>query len=158
MTFEFHRDYMNTEKYIKDLKDKLLDTKNWKSITMSRTWTSKFPTDAGVYALKENRKVVYVGETGNLRGRMNDLLDSRHHTVRRTIGERYFSKAKGFKKATVKKKFPDKIEKKVNKYICDNLKIACLEVPLGRKELEEFIEAGIPKELRLNKRGKRKKK
>jgi len=149
---------MDAEKYIKGLRDKLVDSKNWKSITISRVWTNKFPSDAGVYAFKEKGKIVYVGETGNLRGRMNDLLDSRHHTIRRTIGERLFSKIKGFKKATNKAKFPNHIEKRVNKHICNNLKIAHLPVPLGRKELEEFIESEIPKELRLNKRGKRKKK
>lgn len=147
---------MDTDKYLKGLKAKLLESKNWKSITISREWADKFPDDAGVYALKENKQIIYVGETGNLSGRMKDLLDSRHHTVRRTIGERFFSKVKGFKKATNKTKFPDHIEKKVNKHICDKLKIAYFEVPLGRKELEEFIEAEIPKELRLNKRGKRK--
>lgn len=147
---------MDPKKYLNKLRGKLLDDSNWKEIIMSRAWTAEFPKEAGVYAIKEEGQIVYVGETGDLRGRMNDLLDSRHHTVRRTIGERYFSNLKGFEKATNKKKFPKKIEKKVNSYICDNLKVASMEVALGRKELEELIESEIPKDLSLNKRGKRK--
>jgi excinuclease UvrABC nuclease subunit len=34
---------------------------------MSRKWTGKIPPEAGVYVLKENENIVYVGETGNLR-------------------------------------------------------------------------------------------
>ena len=141
-----------------ELSAKLFHPDNWSTVTMSRKWTGKIPPEAGVYVLKENENIVYVGETGNLRERMNDLLDSRHHTVRRTIGEKLFSKTEGFKKATTKEKFPDHIEKLVNNHITDNLKVAYLEIPMGRKELEEFIEATISKDQRLNKRGKRKKK
>ncbi len=146
---------MDIDQYLSSLRDKLLHNDNWQDVVMSRQWTKKIPSDAGVYVLSENGKIVYVGETGNLQGRMNDLLDSRHHTVRRTIGERLFSKHDGFTKATTKAKFPDHIEHLVNDHICCNLKMACLVVPLGRKELEEFIESSISKELRLNKRGKR---
>jgi hypothetical protein len=35
----------------------------------------------GVYILLENSNIVYVGETGNLGGRMTVLLDSRHQTI-----------------------------------------------------------------------------
>jgi GIY-YIG catalytic domain len=147
---------MNVEKYILDLKISLVGKGNWEKIQLTREWTSKIPQEAGVYVLKENSKLVYVGETGNLRGRMNDLLDTRHHSVRRTIGKKYFNNVKGFIPATTKIKFPDHIERLVNKYITENLKIAYLRVPLGRKELEEFIEKDIYKEIKLNSRGKRK--
>lgn len=97
-----------------------------------------------------------MGETGNLKGRMNDLLDSRHHTVRRTIGQKLFSTMEGFQKATTKSKFPEHIESLVNEHICTKLSLAFLEVKLGRKELEELIEPSIGIDIRLNKRGKRK--
>lgn len=89
---------------------------------------------------------------------MNDLLDRRHHTLRRSIGEKYFSKEDGYIKATTRTKFPVHIKSLVNDHICKRLKIAFLVVPLGRKELEEFIEVRIERELVLNKRGKRIKK
>jgi hypothetical protein len=87
---------------------------------------------------------------------MSDLLDSRHHTVRRTIGERFFSTHDGFIKATTRKKFPDHIEVLVSNHLCNNLMVAVLAVDLGRKELEEMIQASIDAGIRLNKRGKRK--
>lgn len=149
---------MNIEKYLTDLKAQLLEANNWKVISLNTQWTANVPSEAGVYTLKEDEEIVYVGETGNLRGRMNDLLDSRHHTIRRTIGKNLFSKQKGFIQATNKIKFPAKFEILLNEYISKHLKIAYLKVKLGRKELEEFIEQDIKTETKLNKRGKRKSK
>ena len=149
---------MEIELYLDQLKDKLLHKSNWKQLTLTREWTAGIPNLAGVYALKQtdSDNLVYVGETGSLRGRMKDLLDSGHHTVRRTIGERFYFEIEGFVKATSKVKFPDHIEILVNDHICTKLSIAYIEVKLGRKELEEFIQDSINIDMRLNKRGKRK--
>ena len=147
---------MDIEKYLLDLNNTLLKEGNWQKIVLTRQWTSSIPSKAGVYALKEENELVYVGETGNLRGRMTDLLDSRHHTVRRSIGKKLFAHQLGFVQATTKNKFPDSIEILVNGHICNNLRIAFLPVSLGRKELEEYIEKNIIEEIKLNKRGKRK--
>ena len=147
---------MDIERYLLDLKLNLFKEDNWQEIVLTRQWTSSIPSKAGVYALKEETELVYIGETGNLRGRMTDLLDSRHHTVRRSIGKKLFSHHEGFIQATTKNKFPDHIEILVNEHICNNLRIAFLPVSLGRKELEEFIEKNIKEDIKLNKRGKRK--
>ena len=147
---------MDTEKYLEELKKKLLSKNNFKKVVMTREWASKIPNTSGVYVFKDSDKIVYVGETGNLRGRMKDLLDSRHHTVRRTIGERFYCDIPGFAKATTKLKFPENIELLVNEHICTKLFLAYLEVKLGRKELEEYIHSIIDTNVRLNKRGKRK--
>lgn len=149
---------MDTQQYLETLKSQLLHEKNWQQIIMTRSWTQRIPEEAGVYVMKENEKIVYVGETGNLHKRMLDLLDSRHHTVRRTIGEKFFFDTEGFIKATTRIKFPEHIETLVNDHICTKLSLAYLEISLGRKELEELIESNIEAEIRLNKRGKRKKK
>lgn len=124
---------MNVSSYLFDLRAKLLNDNNWKDIVLTRQWTSRIPQEAGVYILIGSKQIVYVGETGNLRGRMNDLLDSRHHSIRRTIGKNLFANIAGFVQATTKIKFPDQIETLVNKYITENLKISYLIVPLGRK-------------------------
>ncbi|RZJ33970.1 MAG: hypothetical protein EOO51_11470 [Flavobacterium sp.] len=147
---------MDAEKYLHLLKEKLLNPSNFKPILIARSWAKTAPEAAGVYALKENGNIVYVGETGNLQGRMYDLLDSRQHTVRRTIGERLFVNIGGFEKATTRKKFPIHIEELVNDHICVKLSVAYIEVSLGRKELEELIEGEIEKNIKLNKRSKRK--
>lgn len=147
---------MEIDQYIEELKKSLLSPDNFQEVVMTREWASKVPSVAGVYVFKDSEKIVYVGETGNLRGRMKDLLDSRHHTIRRTIGERFYCDINGFSKATSRNKFPEHIEDLVNVYICNKLSIAFLEVKLGRKELEEHIHSIIETEVRLNKRGKRK--
>ncbi len=147
---------MNTEEYLEKLKKELLSKNNFKRIVMTREWASKIPSVSGVYVFKELDKIVYVGETGNLRGRMKDLLDSRHHTIRRTIGEKFYYDIPGFAKATTKLKFPENIEHLVNDHICTKLSLAYLEVKLGRKELEEYIHSIIEANVILNKRGKRK--
>ena len=149
---------MELELYLETLKDKLLDKSNWKQLTLTTGWTAGIPNLAGVYVLKQsdNNRIVYVGETGSLRGRMKDLLDTRHHTVRRTIGEKYFFEIDGFEKATSRVKFPNHIETLVNEHISTKLLIAYIEVKLGRKELEELIQLSIDSAFKLNKRGKRK--
>jgi hypothetical protein len=50
--------------------------------------------------LFEDGKLVYVGESGSLSGRVMDMLDSRNHTVRRALGELRFKDMPGYKKAT----------------------------------------------------------
>lgn len=87
---------MDIEQYLLNLESTLIKDDNWQKIVLTRQWTATIPSKAGVYALKENNELVYVGETGNLRGRMNDLLDSRHHTVRRSIGKKLFALMKDF--------------------------------------------------------------
>lgn len=148
---------INPDAYLSTLKEQLLDASNWKPITLTRQWAKGIPPDSGVYVLKDQKTIVYVGETGNLAKRMADFLDSRHHSARRSLGERHYSDTKGFKKATTTKKFPEQIEDLLNNYISLNIVLAYLTVPIGRKELEEFIEKDIDLKSKLNKRGKRKK-
>jgi len=141
--------------YLIALQDELASPANFKTITLTRDWAALAPEKPGVYVLKYNDQIVYVGETGSLRGRMYDLLNTVNHTVRRSIGERYFSKVGGFIKATSSQRFPEHVEVLVNDFIGSNLKISYLPVPLGRKELEELIADTINPEIKLNKRGRR---
>lgn len=141
--------------YLQSLKHSLLDPDNWRPITLTREWVELAPDEAGVYVLKHMGELVYVGETGNLRGRMQDLLNSRQHSVRRTLGKKLFSDHEGFAPATERVKFPDHIETLLNSHFTTNLSIAYLEVSLGRKELEELIDSELNPLFRLNKRGKR---
>ncbi len=147
---------MDSRAYLQTLQGNLLRPDNFKSLELTREWAKRFPNKPAVYAFKHFNDLVYVGETGNLRGRMLDLLDSRHHTIRRTLGIKNFSRLEGFIKATNRIKFPDNIEELLNAHIIREFKIAFLEVSLGRKELEELIEHQIDKDLKLNKRGRRK--
>lgn len=105
---------------------------------LTRTWANSQPDDAGVYMLFEKGKPVYVGESGKISVRIYDMLDSRHHTVRRAIGELRFSNHEGHQKATSKHKHPEHIETLVQKTM-SKLKLCVLPISIGRKEFEEYI-------------------
>lgn len=145
------------DQYLEGLQTQLLSKDNWKQIVLSRNWARLAPNEAGVYALRRGEQLLYVGETGNLRGRMLDLLDSRQHSVRRTLGTRLYGDQEGFVKATANSKFPPQFEQLLNEYITSNLMIAYVIVPIGRKELEELVCKNMGDGThRLNKRSKRK--
>jgi hypothetical protein len=152
--------FMNQEtidRYLEALKERLLNESNWGPIVLTRTWAQSVDDEAGVYALKRGEQLIYVGETGNLQGRMLDLLDSRQHSVRRTLGARLYGDQEGFVKATASSKFPPQFEQLLNEYITSNLMVAYVVVPIGRKELEELVDKNMGNsEHRLNKRSKRK--
>jgi hypothetical protein len=61
---------------------------------------------------------------------------------------------KGFAPATSRKKFIDVIEDMLNSHIQKNLTVCCIEVALGRKELEEKIQNELKPE--YNQKGQRK--
>ena len=147
---------MNAENYLLELEKELLDNDNFQEIKLTNDWVSRIPNEPGVYVLKEKSTIIYVGETGSLSARMKDLLDSRHHSVRRTLGQKLFSNHKDFSQATIRSKFPVEIEGLLDKYIINNISLAIKVTTIGRKELEERIENKIVKESKLNKRGKRK--
>lgn len=147
---------MNEVKYLEQLRNRLFSKENHRKIALTKEWLSGVPPMPGVYVVFSGADTVYVGETGNLRKRMRDLCDSRHHTLRRSIGHKFYSDVKGYCQASTKEKFPDHIETLINTHICRKYTISFLPVSLGRKELEEFIESSMDIYTRLNKRGKRK--
>lgn len=126
------------KKEIERIESYLFNSSNWKNIILTRKWAKDQPQNAGVYMLFEDDTPVYAGESGSISGRITDLLDSRHHTVRRSIGIKRFSTVKGFEKATTKKKFPSHIETLVNNQIL-KFKLCVLPLKFGRKEFEEYV-------------------
>lgn len=142
--------------YLNDSLDKLISQSGIR-IQSTANWKSEIPNSPGVYIFSDNRgNIVYVGESGNLRKRMNDILDTRHHSLRRSIGKTFFSKKLDYEEATTSKKFPDHIEALVDKHINKKLTLKYLPIALGRKELEEYIESTMVKKLSFNIRGRRK--
>jgi len=102
------------EKYLSRLERELIDG-DWKLFEISKEWLMTFDTGAGVYMIKEEGEICYVGETGSLRKRMKDLLDTRNHSLRRTIGNKRFSDKEGYEVGTASKKFPVKFEEELNR-------------------------------------------
>jgi hypothetical protein len=145
---------INVSVYLEMLFRKLISSKSI-GMEFSSSWLLNFPNKAGVYIIKDEKTIIYVGETGNLKGRMRDLFDSRNHTFRRNIGKFLFSDNAKFIPASSRLRFPEEIESLINDYMIRNLKILFIEIDLGRKELEEYI---VNKENSncLNRRQKRK--
>ncbi|HRK80913.1 MAG TPA: GIY-YIG nuclease family protein [Saprospiraceae bacterium] len=141
------------EDYLSKLENDLLNGK-WQLVETNYGWTDKFQSTAGVYVVKEEGEICYVGETGNLKKRMRDLLDTRNHSLRRTIGCARFAGKEGYEIATPSRKFPPQFEEELNRFFEDNFEVSAIEVLIGRKELEErLVEKFKPK---YNTREKRK--
>ena len=109
------------------------------SIELNRTWASQFSSKPGVYIFRLDDTIVYAGETGSIRGRMKDVVDTRNHTFRRAIGSKLYSDRTDYTKPSSKQRFCDAIECELNTYISSNLTMSFILVELGRKELEEKL-------------------
>jgi hypothetical protein len=144
------------ESYFKAISKELQKKGNRKKMVLTREWTRQFEKLKGVYFIFEKEDLKYVGETGSLNGRMGDLLNTKNHTLRRSIGERLFSKEKGYQKASSKQSYIPAIEKKLNDYMEANLSVSCMALEIGRKEFEEWAIESNPNILFYNKRKKRK--
>lgn len=105
---------------------------------------SPFPGEPGVYLLFENGKVIYVGETGDLKERMKDITRTKNHSFRRTFGELLFSKREGFHKATSSRNFPEPFEDELDKEIEERIRVAVFPISIGRKEFEDWFTSNHP--------------
>lgn len=124
--------------YLDNLLNDLLNADRHE-IVLTRTWATQFPNTPGVYIFRSGDTIIYAGETGSIRGRMKDIVDTRNHTLRRSIGTKLFSDRTDFTKASSKQRFCDAIEAELNKFISSSLTLSFIPVPLGRKELEEKL-------------------
>jgi len=124
--------------YIESLKHDILKVEKH-AARLNAEWSKTFPRKPGCYVVYESGELVYAGETDNLRRRMGNLRNTTNHVLRRNIGKAKFSKIQDFEPATSNKKFPAHIEKMLNEYIEEKIKVAVMPVRLGRKELEETM-------------------
>ena len=131
----------------------LADPEGAFALGRGKEWLKQFPTNPGVYSIFEGKDLIYSGESGSLRGRMRDLLDTRNHTLRRQLGNTKFGKHPNYRAASSSVKFPDDIEELLTEFMLTHLKVKALPVSLGRKEIEEkLIDEESPK---YNTKGRR---
>lgn len=122
-------------------------------IQFTKDWARFAPITAGVYAIYEGENIIYVGESGSLRGRMRDLRRTMNHTFRRSLGRSLYTDHPEFAPATSKRKFSATIESSLSAYMESGIRIRVLTVLFGRAEFEEFLISKYnPK---LNKKTKR---
>ena len=100
-----------------------------------KTWRdNSIPSKPGVYALYEGtEKLLYIGETGNLRARMNEINRTVNHSFRKQLG---FTRFEGVKS---RKKFNVDVEQKLDLFFDENLYVSFIEVNFGRLEIETSI-------------------
>lgn len=144
--------------YLEGLEQKLIAKSNRQPIDLDLPWikTLKNLNTSGVYLFFEDNKPCYVGETGNLKKRMNDLRNTKNHTLRRNFGHKYFFNHNEFFKATSKLSFNPEIEILLEKLMNEKLSVSLLPVEFGRKEFEEFICSKYELLNKYNLRSKRK--
>jgi len=129
---------MDINKILQEYDQRFLDKKNREMFQLNTQWNKGVSSQSGVYAFFDKDKIIYIGETGSLKGRMSDVRRTVNHTLRRTIGNRLFLNIKGFNKATSKNKFPEHIEILINEYM-EKLHVAIIPIPFGRAEIEEYL-------------------
>lgn len=92
------------------------------------------PNEAGIYAIFENDNIlIYIGESGNLKDRMNEINRTVNHSFRKQFGHLRFNGIKS------RKKFTDDIETLLDVYFAENLFVSFLEVNFGRLEIETYL-------------------
>lgn len=101
----------------------------------SREWKSKFPEEPGVYAIFEKNKLIYIGETADIKARMGDLRNTYNHTLRKKLGKRRF------KGEIIGNKFSDAIERELDAYMNAHISIAFHPLTFGRTEVEAALVA-----------------
>lgn len=92
------------------------------------------PNIAGIYAIfDETNKLIYIGESGNLNPRMNEINRTVNHSFRKQLGFKMFNGIKS------RKKFEDSVEQSLDDYFEKKLYVSFLPVNFGRLEIETFL-------------------
>jgi hypothetical protein len=104
------------------------------SYSKAKNWTSNFPSHAGIYAIFDNNKFIYVGETADIKERMKDVRRTINHTFRRKLGKKLYGNA-----VLEKGKFDLDIENRLHEYCIENISFAYVKVNFGRLEIESSL-------------------
>ena len=137
--------------FVDKFEKELFDSEKIK-FSFDRTWSSSFPSEAGIYAIFDDDKLVYVGETANLKERMKEVKRTYNHSFRRSLGKFLIEGSK-----VVKGKFEETLELKLNDYYVDRIRFSYKELNFGRLEVESHLIHRHHKNGLLNSIGKRNK-
>jgi hypothetical protein len=102
--------------------------------TLDKKWTDNFPKKAGVYAIFYKDKLVYVGESANIKERMKEVKRTYNHSFRRKLGKFLSPNAK-----ITKGKYPQELEELLSEHYLMHLKFTYKEVNFGRTEIENHL-------------------
>lgn len=99
-----------------------------------KKWSDNFPKKAGVYAIFYKDKLVYVGESANLKERMKEVKRTYNHSFRRKLGKHLNVEA-----LIINGKFPLELETLLNEHYLEFLGFTYVEVNFGRLEIENHL-------------------
>ncbi len=102
--------------------------------TFDKKWSSNFPNKAGIYAIFDLDKLVYIGETANLKERMKEVKRTYNHSFRRKLGRFLIIDAQ-----IVKVKFEESLELRLNDYYLERINFRYQELNFGRLEVESYL-------------------
>lgn len=138
------------ENFVIEFEKDLLITKRIK-FNFDKKWSSNFKDKAGVYAIFDKNKLVYIGETANLKERMKEVKRTYNHSFRRKLGRKLHPELS----KNPKGKFNEKIEKELNKYFLKRISFSYKVLNFGRLEVESYLIHRNYKKGLLNSLGKR---
>ena len=118
------------DRYIESVVAVLLKPSRTTPLTLANR--AIWPAKSGVYALYQGKKLVWVGESGDLSGRARDLFRTKNHSFRRLLGAKLLRDRSDFEPATSKKSFSPEI-----KFMERKLTFLVVPVAVGRIEIEE---------------------
>ncbi len=102
--------------------------------SFDRKWSSIFPSKAGIYAIFDDKKLVYIGETANIKERMKEVKRTYNHSFRKKLGRFLVEDAK-----ITKGKFEETLELKLNNYFLERISFTHKELNFGRLEVESYL-------------------
>lgn len=110
------------------------------AITFDADFRHALPATGGVYAFFHNDAVFYIGETTSLRQRLGThMRNPENHVLALKIARQLFDHAHGDGTAGSKKKFDEEHKEATRKWVSENLRVAFVPIPIGRKELEDRL-------------------
>ena len=102
--------------------------------SFDKNWSDNFPKEAGIYAIFYKDKLVYFGESANLKERMKEVKRTYNHSFRRKLGRLLQPDA-----LIEKGKFSSSLEEKLNEHYKKYLSFTFKEVNFGRLEIESHL-------------------
>ncbi len=101
----------------------------------SKYWRNdNIPNESGIYAIfNEKDELMYIGESGNINARMNEINRTVNHSFRKQLGAEMFGGIKS------RKKFKSNVEQALDDYFDKYIYISFLPVNFGRLELETYL-------------------
>jgi len=128
------------DQYFATCEQFLLDVANRIPITFDAPFKRVVPTGGSVYVFFINGVPFYVGETTSIRQRLGGhMRNPENHVMALKLARLLHDQIHGVGSAGSTRKFPEPHKQSTRAWIETNLQVAFLQMPIGRKELEELL-------------------